>query len=235
MPEMCTYWIVDDASRKILDRCSDHEEAKRLRSVLQTTRGRSLRIQKVPLPDPPLFTVNVPRTDSESRRKLTIKNQAKLDLSSERVSRISQQHGFDSVTPDRALSRLEERLRIGPWNRERYRKLRRRYRARPSDDGTAPTLVCEVVEIAVIRIVAQKYPYNQFAVTPAGDVFVGYQMGYHSEAARLYVTTLSPILDEAADLLLARSLGEGGRFYVHRDVIERATDKSLLAHIELEA
>jgi hypothetical protein len=84
-------------------------------------------------------------------------------------------------------------------------------------------------------VLAQTYPYNQFSVTPKGDIFVGHQLGYHREAARLYVTTLSPILDEAADLLLRRSLGDGGRVYVHPTAIERAADGTLLARLRFSA
>jgi hypothetical protein len=72
-----------------------------------------------------------------------------------------------------------------------------------------------------------------FGVTPTGDVFARYSFGYHSDPARLYVTTLCPILNEAAELLLHRSIGEGGRFYVHPEVIERAADQTLLARLQI--
>jgi hypothetical protein len=69
-------------------------------------------------------------------------------------------------------------------------------------------------------------------VTPKGDVFAGDQLGYHSEISRIYVTALSPTLDDAADVLL-RTVGEGGRLYVHDRSIERASDKTLLAHLDV--
>lgn len=61
----------------------------------------------------------------------------------------------------------------------------------------------------MVQLLSRTAPENQFSVTPDGDVFAGNLLGYHYENERFYVTALSPILDDAADLLLARSGGAG--------------------------
>ena len=87
----------------------------------------------------------------------------------------------------------------------------------------------------MVQLLSRTAPENQFSVTPDGDVFAGNLLGYHYENDRVYVTTLSPILDDAADLLLARSGGAGGRMYVHRKrrLIEPADGKSTLAKLNV--
>jgi hypothetical protein len=222
---MHEFRLVDHATGEILDRCKDLGEAKTVRESLQASRGAAVAIRKVRLPDPP-----VPAA-LQARWTRTVAGKAHLDLSIERFGDLGWVTGVSEEVLEQALDRIRERLRSGPWNLAAYRTIRRRYRATPSDDGGAPTIDCDPVELAVVRVLAQTYPYNQFSITPKGDVFVGHQMGYHREAARLYVTTLSPVLDETADLLLKRSLGEGGRVYIHRTEIERAADGTLLAYV----
>jgi hypothetical protein len=122
-------------------------------------------------------------------------------------------------------------MRGAEWLGDRYR--RRRYRMPPRDLGGAVEIECDDVELLVIRLLARTGPHGQFSVTPEGDVFTGVRNGYHYEADHFYVSGLSPVLDAAADVLLARTSGEGGRMYVHTTtrVIERAADKSKLADL----
>jgi hypothetical protein len=138
---------------------------------------------------------------------------------------------FTQEARDEAIRRLEERLTDGPWNGDRYMRRRRRFRPAPIDLGHAPIFPCDLAELIVVQLLGRTWPKLQFSVTPKGDVFAGDQLGYHSEISRIYVTALSPILDDAADVLL-RDGGVGGRLYVHGRSIERAGDKTLLARLE---
>lgn len=73
---------------------------------------------------------------------------------------------------------------------------------------------------------------HQFSVTQRqARVFAGDLRGYHREDERLYVTGLSPIIDEAVDLLHGLSAGRGGRFYVNDGCVERAHDRSAMLAI----
>lgn len=225
--------LVDQTTHEILERHFDLEEAKVRREALQSTRSTRIVIRKIPLPDAPMPKL-VAHVGSAAHRDRIHPARTYFAHTDDRLPHLEASRGFSSEVLEQALSRLDERLKSGPWNREDYRKIRRRYRATPRSDGGAPIIECDSVELALVRILAQTYPYNQFSVIPAGDVFVGSQLGYHREGERLYVTTLSPILDEAADLLLARSLGEGGRFYVHPTAIEQARDQALLASLSFD-
>jgi hypothetical protein len=224
--------LVDESTKETLESHSDVDQARARREVLQGTRKTRVVIRKVRLPDLPI-PKPAARTGSSAHRDRTLATRAHFAPSEDRLPRLEASRGFSRDLLEQALTRLDERLKSGPWNWDAYRKIRRRYRATPRNDGGAPVIDCEGAELALVRILADTYPYNQFSVTPTGDVFVGQQHGYHRKSARLYVTRLSPILDEAADLLLARSLGEGGRLYVHSTVIERANDRGLLASLHL--
>ena len=223
---MHEYMLVDHITGQFLERCSEHAEAKSRKGVLQASRRRRVAIHKVRLPDRP-----IPKQLARQRNR-TLQTHARLALSSQlAISRKPEASSALSLSRLWDVSSIASNSAHGNW--EEYRNLRRRYRATPSDDGGAPYIACDSTEIAVVRILAQTYPYNQFGVTPTGDVFAGYSFGYHTDPARLYVTTLCPILGEAAELLLHRSIGEGGRFYVHPEVIERAADQTLLARLEI--
>lgn len=232
---MYEFRLLDHATKETLGRCSDLGEAKLQRHDFQVGRGTRVDIRKILLAEPRVSETRIRVTGTLAQREKALAEAPRLDLSAERFADLSSRSDVGEEILEQALGHIHERLRSGPWNMAAYRTIRRRYRATPSDDGGAPNLDCDLVELAVVRVLAQTYPYNQFSVTPAGDVFVGDQLGYHREAGRLYVTTLSPILDEAADLLLQRSIGEGGRLYIHRTEIERAADETLLARLRFSA
>lgn len=227
------FLLVDQSTNEVLERYGDLEQASVRKEALQSTHSTPIVIRKIRLPDAPM-PKPVAHVGSPAHRDRTLAARTYFAPTDDRLPRLEASRGFSRDVLEQALSRLDERLKSGPWNREDYRKIRRRYRATPRSDGDAPIIECDSVELALVRILAQTYPYNQFSVTPAGDVFVGSQLGYHRESGRLYVTTLSPILDEAADLLLASSLGEGGRFYVHPTAIEQARDRALLASLSFD-
>jgi hypothetical protein len=149
-----------------------------------------------------------------------------------RVEAVCTYDQFTEAARDEALQRLTRRLTDGPWRGDRYERKRRRFRVPPAELGKTPTFSCDFAEMLVLRILGRTWPQLQFSVTPKGDVFAGDQNGYHPEISRLYVTTLSPVLDDAADLLLQTG-SEGGRLYVHNRSIERASDRTMLARLDV--
>ncbi|MGB3764443.1 MAG: hypothetical protein WA966_14610 [Ornithinimicrobium sp.] len=86
-----------------------------------------------------------------------------------------------------------------------------------------------------MKVLALTWPAAQFAVTPRGVVFAGYRHGRHRDQDRFYVSGLSQILDDAADLAYLASGGAGGRFFVQGDQVELAADRSLLATLRMQS
>lgn len=154
----------------------------------------------------------------------------------ERVEQVRRPGPFNEKELAEAIRRLNDRTGSGDWQDDRYlRQTVGRFRDTPSELATPPQISCDIPELAVVQLLARTAPDNQFSVTPGGDVFAGYLSGHHYENDRFYVTALSPLLDDAADLLLARSGGAGGRMYVHRKtrLIEEADGKTTLAKLNV--
>lgn len=161
---------------------------------------------------------------------------AHRDLVLERLEHVRQLGPFNEKELAEAVRRLNDRTGAGDWQDDRYlRQTLGRFRDTPSELATPPQLSCDIPELAVVQLLSRTAPENQFSVTPDGDVFAGHLLGYHYENDRFYVTALSPILDDAADLLLARSGGAGGRMYVRRKLrlVEQADGKTTLAKLKV--
>jgi hypothetical protein len=69
------------------------------------------------------------------------------------------------------------------------------------------------IELLIVRAVSMTFPAAQFGVSPNGEVFTAYGNGWTMNGPRFYVTRLSWLLDEAADVFNHRRGGRGGRFY----------------------
>src|SRR4051794_23165861 len=106
-------------------------------------------------------------------------------LALEYVDQVREWGSFDEDTVAEAVRRLNERTDAGDWDGDRYRRpTTERFRDKPRELGVPPQLPCDLPELAVVLLLARTAPYNQFSVTPDGDIFAGDQRGYHAEIHR---------------------------------------------------
>jgi len=118
----------------------------------------------------------------------------------------------DHAAIEEAARRLAERMAEGDWLGDRYR--RRRYPV-PDGAGGAVEIECDDVELIIVRLLASTGPHGEFEVTRDGDVHTGVRHGYQYAEDRVCVSGLCPVLDAAADVLLARTGDQGGPMRVH--------------------
>jgi hypothetical protein len=133
-----------------------------------------------------------------------------------------------------ALERVEARLARGRWTgRGRYERPVVRRRPDSRIGFRVRDIQCDDAELVIVRLLSRTLPDLQFSVTPDGDAFTGSRRGYHDELNRIYVSALSPVIDAAADAVLAATDGAGGRIYVHAHarVVEGAADRRVLARL----
>ncbi len=83
---------------------------------------------------------------------------------------------------------------------------------RAVSERDAVVLPVDPVEVLIVRAISMTLPAAQFGVSPNGEVFTAYRNGWTIND-RIYVTRLSWLLDEAADVFNHRRAGRGGRFY----------------------
>lgn len=95
----------------------------------------------------------------------------------------------------------------------------------------AVDIPADPIELLIVRALAMTYPAAQFGVSPNGEVFTAHGNGWTKDGPRIYVTRLSWLLDEAADVFNHLRRGRGGRFYERDGAFFLADGKVIFINI----
>lgn len=119
----------------------------------------------------------------------------------------------DPLLLARALEMLDYRL--ARWDGENAPALRRRFKNKVPEVVLAGALHVEAdpAELLLVRAFALTTGAAQFGVTPQGAVFATDVDGYSRDPERRYLSGLSPLLDDAGDIVIYLKDGRGGRFF----------------------
>lgn len=112
--------------------------------------------------------------------------------------------------------RVEERLARGEVPAEPLARWKLSVLAGPP---ALPALESELEEVLIFRALARTGDDRQFGVTPRSEIFASRSHGYTHENERLYITGLSPLIDDVAWHFNAWRSGTGGRLYESHDMI----------------
>jgi hypothetical protein len=143
--------------------------------------------------------------------------------------RVSAQSDVDGVLQSRAVVELKGRLQH--WNGDYLPRPSRFKNKKAIDRGHHLVVPADPVELVIVRAVAMTEGAAQFGVSPNGAIFTAEGDGWTIRGARVDVTRLSWLLDEAADILQQIRHGRGGRFYERDGRFFLADDKTTILEV----
>lgn len=121
----------------------------------------------------------------------------------------------DASTVAVATERLERRLQT--WHGSGIASAKSRFKNKVARGAEADCVVgADQAETLIVRALSLTRGECQYTVTPNGAVFASEGNGWTIEGTRIYVSGLSPLIDDAADILRQMRGPNGGRMFFDR-------------------
>lgn len=131
------------------------------------------------------------------------------------LRRVSRVHGTTYARRE-ATRRLEQRL--STWYGVELASGKSRFKNKVKSGVFADCRVGgDEAEKLIVRALSNTQPDCQFTVTPAGVAYATHNNGWTIKKSRVFVSGLSPLIDDAADILNQMRGKEGGRIFFTRD------------------
>lgn len=125
-------------------------------------------------------------------------------------------YGVDSPTVAVAVERLGHRLMT--WHGSGIASAKSRFKNKVARGTEADCAVgADQAEILIVRALSLTRGECQFTVTPNGAVFASDGNGWTIDRERVFVSGLSPLIDDAADILRQMRGPNGGRMFFDRE------------------
>lgn len=123
--------------------------------------------------------------------------------------------GADRAVSESAAARLEYRLREWTGNGIASPQSRFKNKIARGEDATC-IIGSDQEEILIVRALAVTRGECQYTVSTNGAVFASEASGWTIDRTRVYVSGLSPLIDDAADILRQMRGSSGGRMFFDR-------------------
>lgn len=145
-------------------------------------------------------------------------------LREQMLQRVSKMHG-DLQSRDEATSRLEARLEA--WQGAALPTDRTRFKSKIVSGKRALCIVSsDEAERIIVRALSVTSVDAQFTVSPNGACYATENNGWTIEKLRVYISGLSPLVDDASYILNQMRNGAGGRMFFSRsDQFSDARDR----------
>lgn len=132
------------------------------------------------------------------------------------LRRIEKTYSAPQFTRKEAARRLERRL--GSWDWRNDAPVESRLKNKVARGVRAKRVVgCDEEERVIAHALAITHGDGQFTVLPNGAVCATQSNGWTKEKVRIFISGLSPLIDEAADIINQMTDGKGGRFFFTQD------------------
>lgn len=134
------------------------------------------------------------------------------------------------VVREEATRRLRDRLAL--WQGAQISSGRGRFKNKIARGQEADCVVgADEAEILIVRAIAVTNGDSQFTMSPNGAVFSTDGNGWTINQERIYISGLSLLVDDAADILQQMRNSEGGRMFFTRDAkfINAPTKRAFLS------
>lgn len=120
-----------------------------------------------------------------------------------------------AATPEgRAEARERLTKRLAGWQGMQTASGKSRFKNKISRGAAADCSVgADEAETIIVRALSLTRRSAQFTISPNGAVFATEQNGWTIDGQRIYVSGLSPLIDDAADILQQMRDRSGGRMY----------------------
>lgn len=134
--------------------------------------------------------------------------------------------GANRTASETAAERLD--IRLQTWTGSGIPSTKSRFKNKIALGADADCLVgTDRPEILIVRALSLTRGECQFTVTPTGAVYASEGNGWTIDSARIYVSGLSPLIDDGADILRQMRGPKGGRMFFDRnDSFLNAKNKS---------
>lgn len=124
--------------------------------------------------------------------------------------------GADRAVSEAAAERLERRLQ--DWTGSGIASTKSRFKNKVARGADADCLIgSDPEEILIVRALSLTRGECQFTVSASGAVFASESNGWTIDRTRIFVSGLSPLIDDAADILRQMRGPNGGRMFFDRD------------------